>query len=180
MIVLIGKTCSGKTSIANEMMKLGFHRIVTTTTRDIREGETQDVDYHFVAQDKFKEMIHDNEFVEWKSYITSNGVWYYGTSMDDIKSADEKSILIITPDGLKDLLDKEYNIVSVYIYANNNTIRGRLLSRGDDKNEAERRLKDDNEKFKHVEDMVDKIIYNNANDKLEEVVSKIVEFVKGR
>lgn len=177
MIVLIGKTCSGKTTIANELMKSGFHKIITTTSRGIRNGEIQDIDYHFVKTEEFLKKIRNHEFAEWKRYDSAEGPWYYGTSYSDIEKADDKSILIITPDGLKDLLKMEYKIVPIYIYANNNTIRERLLKRGDERNEAERRIRSDNEKFKYAENIVDKIVYNNSTDKIENVVSKIIKYI---
>lgn len=180
MIVLIGKTCSGKTTIANELMKSGFHKIITTTSRGIRENEAQDIDYHFVPNDKFIEKIKNNEFVEWKSYNTVNDVWYYGTTYDELQQSDDKSVLIITPRGLKELLDKGYNITSIYIYANNNTIKKRLIDRGDSKDEAERRLLSDNEEFKHAEKLVDRIFYNNSTDNINDVVNKIREYISNR
>ena len=180
MIVLIGKTCSGKTTIANELMKSGFHKIITTTSRGIRENETQDIDYHFVSTDGFINKINNNEFVEWKSYITKEGIWYYGTTYEELDRADDKSILIITPDGLKELLDKGYNITSIYIYANNNTIKKRLIDRGDNRDEAERRLLADNEDFKHAEKLVNRIFYNNSTDNISDVTKKIIEYISNR
>ena len=180
MIVLIGKTCSGKTTIANELKKLGFHKIVTTTSRCKRDGEAQDIDYHFVSTDGFINKINNNEFVEWKSYITKEGIWYYGTTYEELDRADDKSILIITPDGLKELLDKGYNITSIYIYANNNTIKKRLIDRGDNRDEAERRLLADNEDFKHAEKLVNRIFYNNSTDNISDVTKKIIEYISNR
>lgn len=180
MIVLIGKTCSGKTTIANELMKSGFYKVITTTSRDIRENETQDIDYYFVSNDKFIEKIRNNEFVEWKSYNTVNGVWYYGITYENLQQTDDRSVLIITPRGLKELLDKGYNITSIYIYANNDTIKKRLIDRGDSKDEAERRLLSDNEEFKHAEELVDRIFYNNSTDNISDVVNKIIEYISNR
>lgn len=180
MIVLIGKTCSGKTTIANELTKSGFHKIITTTSRSVRDSKTQDIDYHFVSNDKFIEKIKNNEFVEWKSYNTVNGVWYYGTTYNELQQSDDKSVLIITPRGLKELLDKGYNITSIYIYANNDTIKKRLIDRGDSKDEAERRLLSDNEDFKHAEELVDRIFYNNSTNNISDVTKKIIEYISNR
>ena len=133
-----------------------------------------------MPNDKFIEKIKNNEFVEWKSYNTVNDVWYYGTTYDELQQSDDKSVLIITPRGLKELLDKGYNITSIYIYANNNTIKKRLIDRGDSKDEAERRLLSDNEEFKHAEKLVDRIFYNNSTDNINDVVNKIREYISNR
>lgn len=47
IIVLVGPSGSGKTSIGEELAKKGIPRLVTTTTRDPREGEVDGVDYYF-------------------------------------------------------------------------------------------------------------------------------------
>lgn len=64
------------------------------------------------------------------------------------------------------------------MYANNLTIKERLVKRGDRKEEAERRLKQDNIDFKGVENMVDKIIYNNSNDSIDNVVNKLLAYLR--
>ena len=71
-----------------------------------------------------------------------------------------------------------YKPFTIYIYANNPTIKKRLISRGDNKEEAERRLLQDNEDFKGVENEVDKIIFNNETDSIDEVVNKILKYTK--
>ena len=48
IVVLVGGSGSGKTTIAHELEKKGFRRLVTTTTRPKREGEVDQVDYFFV------------------------------------------------------------------------------------------------------------------------------------
>ena len=66
---------------------------------------------------------------------------------------------------------------SIILYANNETLKKRLEKRGDDKGEAERRLKHDNEDFKGAEYLADKIVYNNDGTNINDVVNKILEFI---
>ena len=99
MIVLMGKTCSGKSSIVKELKKYGFHQILTTTTRPVRAGEIQDIDYHFTSEDDFLDKVAHGYFAEYKAYDTKFGIWYYGLSREDIENAGKKDIVILTPDG---------------------------------------------------------------------------------
>ena len=179
MIVIIGKTASGKDTILNTLIKqYNYQKIITYTTRPIRKGETQDVTYHYISDEEFKQKINEEFFAEWKTYITTDGLWYYGSSIDGYKNADDKSIIILTPDGYRDVKDSlDFNHKSFYIYANNATIKKRLLERGDKKEEAERRLIHDNDDFKHVVNEVDNIIYNNEKDNIEDVVSKLLSYI---
>ena len=81
ILILIGKTSSGKTVIKEKLIENGFAGITTYTSRPMRKGEKQDVTYHFISEEDFKQKINEGFFAEWKSYITSDGVWYYGTAL---------------------------------------------------------------------------------------------------
>lgn len=181
LTIIIGKTCSGKSSIVKELRKYGFHQILTTTTRPVRAGEIQDIDYHFTSEDDFLEKVKQSYFVEYKTYNTEFGTWYYGLSREDIENAGEKDIVILTPDGYRDVVKEHPNLECrlVYIYANNQTIKNRLMNRGDKKEEAERRIKQDHEDFKGVENLADRIVYNNENDEFSDVVDKLRSYLEG-
>lgn len=180
MVILIGKTASGKDTILNNLVtRHGYKKIITYTTRPMRDGEKQDVTYHFVDKSKFRRLIEQNFFIEWKTYKTVEGNWYYGTSLKDLESADNKTIIILTPDGYRDVVDKLINKpVSIYVHADNLTIKNRLTKRGDDPKEAERRLIHDNEDFKGLENEINKIVYNNEGDNIDDVVDEIFNFLQ--
>ena len=182
MLVIIGKTASGKDRTVNKLTaKHGFKKIITYTNRPMRKGEKQDITYHYIPEEEFKQKIEDGFFAEYKSYDTEFGKWYYGSSLEDLENADDKSVIILTPDGYRDIVEKLSNRpTAIYIYANNATIKKRLLKRGDDKNEAQRRLEHDNEDFKGIENEVDRIVYNNDGIDIDEVVSKILEFMEDK
>ena len=182
MIIIIGKTASGKDTIVNKLISLyGLKKVITYTTRSQRKGEKQDVTYHFISEEDFKQKINEGFFAEWKSYITVDGVWYYGTALEDLKNGEYNSVIILTPDGYRDVVNKlSKKPIAIYIYANNTTIKKRLLKRGDDKNEAQRRLEHDNEDFKGIENEVDKIVYNNDGTDIDEVIKKILDFMEDK
>lgn len=179
MIILIGKTASGKDSILNVLTtKYGYKKLVTYTTRPMRQNEQQNITYYFVSEEDFRNKVDNGFFAEWKSYDTEFGVWYYGTAFEDLNNADDNTVIILTPDGYRDIVNKLSNKPkSVYIYANNSTIKERLVGRGDNKDEAQRRLIHDNEDFKGIENEVDKIFYNNKNTDINEVVEKIIKWL---
>ena len=179
MVTIIGKTCSGKNRIVNDLINnYGFNQIVTYTTRSPRNGEVNGETYHFVNTDDFMQKMKNGFFAEWKAYTTTEGVWYYGTAMEDLEKADDKTVVILTPDGYRDIKSKvDCKVVSIYLYANNATIKKRLMARGDDPKEAERRVLHDNEDFKGIENEVDRIVYNNESDTIDGAVQKILKFV---
>ena len=55
MIILVGASASGKTEIANILIKkYGYEKMVTATTRPMRVNEVNKVDYFFLTEEEFK------------------------------------------------------------------------------------------------------------------------------
>lgn len=180
MIILLGKSASGKDTIVRKLIEQKeYKRIITWTTRPMRPGEKEGVTYHYTTEDDFKKKINEGFFVEWKKYETVKGTWYYGTALDDIMDArgDDYRVIILTKDGLEKMNSfcshlVGINLLSVYLDVDTKVIKQRLLKRGDDKKEVDRRIKYDKKDFKGIENMVDVVIENNHRD-IQEVVNMI-------
>lgn len=176
--ILLGRTSSGKDLIVSKLVQFGYRYIVTYTSRPKRSDEKDGVSYNFVTKKEFERLTSSGFFAEWRSYDTIDGVWYYGSSVDSYDT-DEDRIIILNPDGfrqIKKILNTE-NIKSIYVYSNIETIKNRLKKRGDKKEEAERRIEHDLIDFKGLENEVDKIVYNNEDDNINDVVSKILSYI---
>ena len=183
ILVLTGKTCSGKNAVSDKLInEHGFHRVTTYTTRPMRIGEVNGETYHFINTDDFMQKMKNGFFAEWKAYTTTEGVWYYGTALEDLEKADDKTVVILTPDGYRDIKEKlpDKNITCIYLYENIDTMRKRLSKRGDAPKEVERRIKSDLEDFKNFESESDKIVYNNFDVDMDEVIKKILDFVEDK
>ena len=114
-IIIFGKTASGKSRVVDELVKRGFKKIVTTTTRPARKSEVDGVDYNFISEEEYEQLINTRYFAEWKKYDTVEGVWHYGSPLDEISRADNKSIVILTPDGYRDIKDELDDHIAIYI-----------------------------------------------------------------
>ena len=187
MIVLLGKTASGKDTILNELVKkYNYRKMITYTTRPMRKGEIQDKTYHFISDEEFLKKKEEGFFLEYNEFNTAEGVWRYGSAKEDYLNATNDTVIILTPSGLSALKvyiarqKADIDIIPIYIYANNNTIGKRLKKRGDKKEEADRRIKADNVDFDGVQNVVDRIFYNNNTNDLDEVVKKIHEYITYR
>lgn len=180
MIILTGKSGSGKDLIRKCLVdKYKYIPILTYASRPKRHGEKDGVTYHFISEEEFKEKIEEGFFAEYKEYKVANGdTWYYGSSATELERYEnEKAIIILTPDGVRDVKKNlDINATIIYLYANQNTLVERLNNRGDDKNEAERRRKHDDIDFKGWENEVDKIVYNNLGYDVDDILKKIVYF----
>lgn len=66
LVVLSGPSGVGKDATIHRMKQRGYpcHFVVTATTREQRPNEVNGVDYHFVSETRFSEMLAENELLE--------------------------------------------------------------------------------------------------------------------
>lgn len=175
MIIIVGKSGSGKDSVVKKLTNFyGYKKIVTWTTRPMRPKEIQDVTYHFTNDATFEEKIEEGFFAEWKKYESIEGTWYYGTALLDLTTFNEDKIIILTPDGyrdIKDIIGKD--TLTVYLKSKNKILKSRLKKRGDNPKEIKRRLRHDKKDFKGIEKEVDVVIENNKRDLWD--IAKMIE-----
>lgn len=171
MIVILGESASGKTSLVNNLIKSNpvYQKVVTYTTRPMRQGEVDGVDYHFVDDKTYQGLQKDGFFAESAEYRG----WFYGTPADECQKPN--SIIILTPHGLRSLKALGYEMVSVYLYVDRRSRLINLLCRGDDIEEAYRRSLSDVGQFDGVEDEVDYIIDNTKYQMSEEDVLRCLK-----
>lgn len=135
LLLLVGKSASGKTTIANFLEKEhGYKQVQSYTTRPPRyEGETGHI---FISDEEF------DKLGKLAAYTLYNG-HKYGTTFDQI---DECDIYVIDPDGVKTLL-KNYKtdrkIFILYFDVGVHTRISRMLERGDHDNKIISRLLED-------------------------------------
>ncbi len=145
-LILVGKAAAGKDFLKARLSNSGFVAGVSHTTRPPREKEVDGEDYHFVTENKFKEMIVHGNFIE---YMEFNG-WFYGQTKADFKKAD---IMIMSKDGL-DMLPKKYREQCMVIWLNPDRMTRiqRLNYRQDINDTIVRRMKTDDEQFAEFKD----------------------------
>ncbi len=93
VLVLSGPSGAGKSSLIHKIMNdIGeCYFSISTTTRPIREGEAEGVDYYFVDEEEFKKEIEEDQFLEY-ALVHGN---YYGTSIKPVKKALTEGKLVI-------------------------------------------------------------------------------------
>lgn len=154
LVVLIGKSASGKDTILRELVKRhSFKEIVTTTTRPMREGEVNGVDYNFISKEDFEKGIRKGNYFEYRSYSTLRegkpNLWYYGTPKM-ILDETCNYVTVVDVQGAKDYSKYfgKNNCYVVQIIAPEDVRTQRAMQRGSfDKSEWSRRLKADDKAF---------------------------------
>lgn len=174
LTVILGKTCSGKSTVVDKLCDKynNYQKIITWTSRPPRKNEKNGKDYNFISEDEFFDLRGKGRFSEWKVYHTVEGDWYYGSMLGDLDE-DKDYVIILTPEGLRDIKDSVDDFISIYLYANQDTIKKRLIKRGDNPSEASRRMIKDTEDFKGVENEVNRIVYNNSDNDIDDVVDRL-------
>lgn len=81
---LMGKSASGKDTIYKRIREAmpELQPVVIYTTRPIRAGETEGVEYHFTDEDGFEQWAISGKVIEARTYQTVHGPWTYFTADD--------------------------------------------------------------------------------------------------
>jgi guanylate kinase len=137
-IIIVGPGGSGKDVLRKRLEKKGFKHSVSCTSRPMRDGEVDGIDYHFKDESYF--LNNRDQFIEMEIF---NG-WYYGTRNGDFLKSD---VLVITPGGVKSL-PKDVIESSFIIYINpDEEIRRERLEMRKDADSSERRIQADKKDF---------------------------------
>lgn len=98
IVYLMGKSSSGKDTIYKRLLEekeFSFHTVVLYTTRPIRAGEKNGVEYYFTDEAGFQKLQREGKVIEDRVYHTVQGKWRYFTVMEDNKFQDQGNYLMI-------------------------------------------------------------------------------------
>lgn len=95
---LLGKSATGKDTLYKEILKRRpkLRTVTMYTTRPIREGETDGVEYFFTGREELERQLASGKVIESRTYQTIAGPWTYYTVDDgQFNAADDESCLMI-------------------------------------------------------------------------------------
>ncbi len=95
---IIGPSSSGKDTIYKNIIQnheLNLQKIVMYTTRPIREGEKEGIEYHFVDSKQLKLLEDEGKVIEKRTYDTMHGLWDYFTVANEEINLDTNNYLMI-------------------------------------------------------------------------------------
>ena len=173
MLVLSSPSGAGKTTLSKKIQQSDntFRISVSHTTRKARANEVDGVDYHFVSEEKFKNLLKENAFYE-HSKIFGN---YYGTSktsVDDIVKNKCNVLFDIDWKGAEQLSKfSELNLLKIFILPpSKEELKKRLISRNQDGEESiKNRLLAYSQDVKHSDEYDHVIIKDNVDNCFNEI-----------
>jgi guanylate kinase len=145
VIVISGPSGAGKTTVVRKLFELmpGLVSSVSATTRPPRAGETDGVDYFFLAADDFLRRQAAGDFLE-SCEVFGKGYWY-GTLNEQVAPslrAGKSVVLEVDVEGAKSVAGRYPEAVTIFIRPDSiEELERRLVARGTESPEAvERRM----------------------------------------
>jgi len=178
ILVLSGPSGAGKSSLIKKIEEeIGaYYFSISTTTRPIREGETEGVDYYFVSKEHFENDIEEENFLE---YARVHGN-YYGTSIKPVKKALKQGKLVIFDIDVQghDAVQKRLADITTSVFVTTPTLcelKKRLNARGTDAQEIiDGRI----QMAKREVQRISEYDYLVINDDLDEAAAILVNIAK--
>ena len=172
LLVISGPSGTGKGTVCKRLLEKNkdIFLSVSATTRKPREGEIDGVSYHFYDEDKFRNLIAKNQFIEWAAFCDN----YYGTPKAPVVENIENGrdvMLEIEIEGAMKVRAKHPEGVYIFLFPPSiDVLEERLKGRGTETDEGiAKRLARAKEEFK----MCTKYNYYVVNDDLEKAVEEI-------
>ncbi|MCD6417362.1 guanylate kinase [bacterium] len=173
LIVLSSPSGGGKTTIYRAILERhpSYKYSVSATTRPMRNGEVDGIDYHFLTDEEFLRKIDAGEFVEW-AFVHG---YRYGTlksTVNDALSSGEVLLFDLDVQGA-DAMQKAFpdDVVNIFILPpSREELRRRLTARKTDQPDVI------NLRLRNAENEVKKAVnydYIVINDDLETAISQV-------
>ena len=180
VVVISGPSGVGKDVIIDQMIvsdRLGFHFVVTTTSRSPRQGEQEGINHNFVSAEDFKHLIRSNKLLEWAQVYDN----YYGVPRTQVSDAlaDGKHVVIrVDVQGAKRLKEIIPEALLIFILPPSlEVLRSHLEKRGvDTENEMRKRLFAAKQEITQT-DMFDFTVTNKEHQ-LDKAVSRVLEIIE--
>lgn len=100
IVTITGPSASGKSTLERALTQPGlpFSRVKSVTTRPIRAGEKDGVEYDFVDMDTFQHLLEESKFIEHVQY----GAHHYGALHDEFEkifAQGKIAVVVVDPEG---------------------------------------------------------------------------------
>lgn len=140
-VIICGESGSGKDYLLRGLVKLGVRYKPKFTTRPKRELEKDGVEYNFIDNTTFDDMLNSGDIKTYQKFIINDNTWYYGVSKDNFE---KNQAFIMTPHEIRQLSEEDLkDCFVVYLDIDYNIRKSRLVNRKDISDKIERRLKAD-------------------------------------
>lgn len=178
LIVLSGPSGVGKGTVRKAIFDdpdTGFKYSISMTTRKMREGEVDGVDYFFKTREEFESLIEQDKFIEHAQYVGN----YYGTPVDYVVETMEKGhdvFLEIEVEGAKQVRERFPEALFIFLAPPNLAqLEERLIGRGTDSMDVIRHRIEEAKRELNLMNLYDYVVINDDVQQAKRRVQCIVE-----
>lgn len=179
LFIITGPSGAGKDSVIFRAKEQGldFAQVVTTSSREIRAGESEEHPYHFVSEKEFRKMIDSGEMIEWAEVYGN----LYGSSKKEVEdrlSENDVVIVKVDPQGARTFKKLMPEAVSIFIMPPSyEYLEKRLVNRETDSKEViKQRLETARKELENLLDW-DYLVVNEEG-KLDEAANEVKEIIE--
>lgn len=173
LIIISGTTCAGKGTIIKKLLERNDNMClsISYTSRPMRGGEVDGIDYYFVSQDEFERKIENDDFLEYAKVRYGN---YFGTPKKELEEKLSQGIdviLEIDVQGAEQVKKMFPETILIFIMAPSmEEVKRRIKARGLENNEQ---IVDRFKTAYREINEIPKYNYVVVNDKVEDALSKV-------
>ncbi|UOQ85522.1 guanylate kinase [Gracilibacillus salinarum] len=177
LFILSGPSGVGKGTVRKALFEqdTNLKYSISMTTRAMREGEQEGVDYFYRTREQFEQMIEDRRMLEYAEYVGN----YYGTPKEYVEETIERGHDVFLEIEVQGALQVKENFPQgVFIFLippSLEELKNRIIDRGTETEDLIiNRLKEASNEI----EMMDKYDYVVVNDNVDEAVNKVQAIVK--
>ncbi|MFD2208770.1 guanylate kinase [Virgibacillus halophilus] len=176
LFVLSGPSGVGKGTVRKEIFnrKNDLKYSISATTRGMRQGEKNGIDYFFKSKDEFQTLIEENKLLEYAKYVDN----YYGTPRDYVEEMLAKGHDVFLEIEVQGALQVKKNFPDgVFIFLlppSLEELKNRIVSRGTETNELVRNRLSEAKKEIRMMDNYDYAVLNDDVNRAVENVQSII------
>lgn len=154
-LIILGKSGSGKNYLERKLVERGLKQGIKSTTRPPRKFESDGTSYHFINESKFNDLLKDNNFVVYQSFVVTpensdSQTWLYGITKEEFNNG---QVFIMTPGEFEMIsLDDRKKCFVVYLDIDRKVRERRLFKREDRNDSVLRRMDADELDFSRLRD----------------------------
>lgn len=178
LIVLSGPSGVGKGTVRKEIFDdptTSYKYSISMTTRQMREGEVNGVDYFFKTKEEFEALIQEDQFIEYAEYVGN----YYGTPVQYVKDTMAEGhdvFLEIEVEGAKQVRKKFPDALFIFLAPPSlDHLKERLIGRGTETDEKIQSRVNEARKEVEMMNLYDYVVVNDEVHLAKERIQSIVE-----
>ena len=178
LIVLSGPSGVGKGTVRKEIFDdptTSYKYSISMTTRQMREGEVNGVDYFFKTKEEFEALIQEDQFIEYAEYVGN----YYGTPVQYVKDTMAEGhdvFLEIEVEGAKQVRKRFPDALFIFLAPPSlDHLKERLIGRGTETDEKIQSRVNEARKEVEMMNLYDYVVVNDEVHLAKERIQSIVE-----